>query len=107
MQWKVGQIITSTAEHEIVTGLFEKKVKIPAGNKIIIGADKLAHHIYSGITQPISSKIDIGGYDAEGLAEYLTFCLKNKWPMEGLFEAYDIEDDFKEELQSALEKIGF
>ena len=108
MQWKVGQIITSTHEVEVEIGLLGKKVKIPAGSKIIIGADKLAHHIYSGIIQPISSKIDISGYDAEGLAEYLTFCLKNKRLMEEFFEDYDIEEsDFKDELQSMLEEIGF
>lgn len=108
MQWKVGQIITSTHEAEIETGLLGKKVKIPAGNKIIIGADNLAHHICSGIIQPISGRIKICGYDAGGLAEYLFFYLKNKYPMEEIFEDYDIEEgDFKDELQSALEEIGF
>lgn len=59
MQYKVGQIITSTREVELETALSGKKVKVPTGNKVIIGADKLAHHIYNGMIQPISEEIEI------------------------------------------------
>lgn len=108
MQYKVGQIITSTGEVELETFLSGKMVKIPAGNKVIIGADKLAHHIYGGMIQPISDEIEIKGYDANGLAEYLMFYLKNEYPLEEFFEDYDIEEsDFKDELEFALDEIGF
>lgn len=108
MQYKVGQIITSTREVELETALSGKKVKVPAGNKVIIGADKLAHHIYYGMIQPISEEIEIKGYDANGLAEYLAFYLKNRYPLKELFEYYGIkESDFKEDLGFALDEIGF
>ena len=108
MQYKVGQIITSTHEVELETVLPGEKVKVPAGNKVIIGADKLAHHIRSGMIQPVSKEIQIDGYDVSGLAEYLVFYLKNKYPMEDFFEDYDIEEsDFKDELEFALYEIGF
>lgn len=57
MQYKAGQIITSTREVELETALSGKKVKVPTGNKVIIGADKLAHHIYNGMIQPIQRKL--------------------------------------------------
>ena len=102
MQYKVGQIITSTREVELETALSGKKVKV------IIGADKLAHHIYNGMIQPISEEIEIKGYDANGLAEYLAFYLKNRYPLKELFEYYGIEEsDFKGELEFALDEIGF
>lgn len=108
VQYKIGQILTTTREVELKTFLSGKMVKIPAGNKVIIGADKLAHHIYNGMIQPISEEIEIKGYDANGLAEYLAFYLKNRYPLEEFFEDYGIEEsDFKEELEFAFDEIGF
>ena len=40
MQYKIGQILTSTCETELET-VFGRKIKVPAGNKTIIGADKI------------------------------------------------------------------
>ena len=37
MQYKVGQIITSTREVELETALSGNKVKVPTGNKVIPG----------------------------------------------------------------------
>ena len=45
MEYKIGQIITSNEDVEIEKVLSGEKVIIPKGNKIIIGADKFAHHI--------------------------------------------------------------
>ena len=39
--YKIGQILTSTEDVEIEKALSGEKVKIPKGNKIIIGADNL------------------------------------------------------------------
>lgn len=106
-QYKIGQILTSKHEIEVETAISGKKVKIPAGNKVIIGADKLAHHIRDGMIQPIAKNIKVDGYDAEGLAEYLMIYLKNRYPLEEFFEDYDIdENDFKEEIEFALDEIG-
>ena len=97
----------SKHEIEVETAISGKKVKIPAGNKVIIGADKLAHHIRDGMIQPIAKNIKVDGYDAEGLAEYLMIYLKNRYPLEEFFEDYDIdENDFKEEIEFALDEIG-
>ena len=45
MEYKVGQILTSKEDVEVEMALSGEKVIIPKGNKIIIGADNLAHHI--------------------------------------------------------------
>ena len=42
MKFKVGQILTSNEEVVVEKALSGEKVVIPKGNKIIIGADKLA-----------------------------------------------------------------
>ena len=56
--YKIGQILTSTEDVEIEKALSGEKVIIPKGNKVIIGADKLAHHIRIGFTD----KKDKDGY---------------------------------------------
>lgn len=56
--YKIGQILTSTEDVEIEKALSGEKVKIPKGNKIIIGADKFVHHIRIGFTD----KKDKDGY---------------------------------------------
>lgn len=49
--YKIGQILTSNCEME-VEKMFGEKVVIPKGNKVIIGADNLAHHLRNGMIQP-------------------------------------------------------
>lgn len=108
MTYKIGQILTSKYETELETTISGKKVKVPAGNKVIIGADKLAHHLRNGMIQPLAKSARVSGYDTEGLAEYLTFWLKNSYHMDEFFKDNDIEErNLKEELESALEEIGF
>lgn len=105
-QYKIGQILTSNREIELETAISGTKIRVPAESKVIIGADKLAHHI-NGMIQPIAKDIKVDGYDAEGLTEYLMICLKNRYPLEEFFEDYDVdENDFKEEIEFALNEIG-
>lgn len=125
MHYKMGQILILKEETEVELENFEEKrkvpddtkkidfvskekIKIPAGNKIIVGADKMAHHMSIGLTQPISGKIEISGYDPGGIAEYLISYLENEYPMEELFEHCGIErNDFRDAFEFALNKIGF
>lgn len=125
MHYKMGQILVLKEETEVELENFEEKrkvpddtkiidfvskekIKIPAGNKIIVGADKMAHHMSIELTQPISKKIEINGYDPEGIAEYLVSYLEREYPMEEFFEHCDIErNDFRDAFEFALSKIGF
>lgn len=62
MKYKIGQILTSNRDTEVEKALSGEKVVIPKGNKIIIGADKLARHLRTGMIQPL------GTAEVEGLA---------------------------------------
>lgn len=108
MEYKVGQILTSKEDVEVEKALSGEKVIIPKGNKIIIGADKLAHHIRNGILQPLPEDSEVNGYDASGIAEYLYIYLRNHFEIDEMLEGYDdTKERFMEEIEYALEEIGF
>ena len=72
MKYKIGQILTSNQDVEVEKALSGEKVVIPKGNKIIIGADKLAHHLRTGMIQPLGTA-EVEGYDLLS-----TCCLSSK-----------------------------
>ena len=107
MKYKIGQILTSNRNIE-VEKMFGEKVIIPKGNKIIIGADKFAHHLKDGMIQPLQKDTIIEGYDSEGIAEYLVKKLSAMFPLEEMLEDYDIEKErFEEGIYFLLDDIGF
>ena len=107
MKYKIGQILTSTEEIVVEKALSGEKVTIPKGNRIIIGGDKLAHHISDGMVQPISDNSEVEGYDSSGLAEYIYICLKAHLPIDEWMEDYEIsKNDIVEEIECALDEIG-
>lgn len=108
MEYKVGQILTSKEDVEAEKALSGEKVTIPKGNKIIIGADNLAHHIRNGMMQPLPEESEVKGYDASGIAEYLYIYLRNHFEIDEMLEGYDdTKERFMEEIEYALEEIGF
>ena len=108
MGYKIGQILTSNQYEEIEKALSGEKVIIPKGNKIIIGADNLAHHISNGMIQLFPEGTEIKGYDTNGLAEYLYICLRNQFPVDEMLEDYDdTKERFIDEVECALKEIGF
>ena len=108
MEYRVGQILTSKEDVEVEKALSGEKVIIPKGNKIIIGADKLAHHIRNGMIQPLSEDSEVKGYDTSGIAEYLYTYLRNHFEIDEMLEGYDdTKERFMEEIEYALEGIGF
>lgn len=107
MKYKIGQILTSSIDVEVEKALSGEKVVIPKGNKIIIGADKLAHHIRDGMIQPLADGSEVEGYDDTGIAEYIFICLKAHLPVEEWMEEYEIsKNDIIEEIECALDEIG-
>lgn len=108
MEYKVGQILTSSEDVVVEKALSGEKVVIPKGNKIIIGADKLAHHIKNGMKQPLPEDAEVKGYDAEGLAIYLYTHLRKHFEIDEMLENYDMaREEFMEEIEYALDEIGF
>lgn len=108
MKYKVGQILTSNTETIVEKALSGEKVTIPKGNKIIIGADKLAHHIKNGMIQPLGEDAEVEEYDPSGIAEYLFTCIRSHLPLDEMLDGYELsETDFIDEIEYALEEIGF
>lgn len=107
MKYKVGQILTSNTDVVVKKALSGEKVTIPKGNRIIIGADKFAHHIRNGMIQPLTNDAEVEGYDASGISEYIYICLKAHLPVTEWMEDYEIsKDDIVEEIECALDEIG-
>lgn len=104
--YKIGQILLLKEDVEIEKALSGEKVKIPKGNKIIIGADKLAHYIKNGYIQPLAEESTIEGYDTAGIAEYLYIVLKNHFPLNEIMEDYKItKQEVINEIEYALDEI--
>ena len=104
--YKIGEILTSTKDQELET-MFGDKTVIPKGSKVIIGADRLAHHFHDGEIQLISKDSTVQGYDPDGIAEYLFTFLSYVYPMNDMLDDYDIsEDEFKKEIEYRLREIG-
>ena len=102
--YKVGQILKYTKDHYL-TG-FGGRVKIPKGQKVIIGADGFAYHT-DGSFQPLGDAI-AKGYDTEGLANYIYAKISVYFPLDEMLEENDMaEEDFVDEIACALEAIGF
>ena len=107
MKYKIGQILTSNQDVEVEKALSGEKVVIPKGNKIIIGADKLAHHLRTGMIQPLGTA-EVEGDDSEGLAEYLLLVLKAHFPIDEMLEDYEISERMLlDEIEYAFDDIGF
>lgn len=107
MEYKIGQILVSKEEQVLEKALSEEKEVIPKGSKVIIGADKMAHHIRTGMIQPLG-EAKLHGYDSRGIAEYLYICLKKHFEIDEMLEGYnETKVRFIEEIECALEEIGF
>lgn len=105
-EYKIGQILTSKVDTEIELALSGEKIKNPKGNKIIIGADKFAHHIRDGRVQPLKKDSIVEGYDTTGIAEYLYIVLRNHFQIKEMMEDYEIsKKDFVDEIECALDEI--
>ena len=106
MVYKIGEILESKKDVTVKKELSDEEIIIPKGNKIIIGADKLAHHLRDGMLQPLQEGSEVEGYDCEGLAEYLFLCLRAYLPLNEMLEDYEIsEKEFREEIEYALDEI--
>lgn len=106
MNYKIGQILTSKEDTEIQKALSGDKVVVPKGNKIIIGADKLAHHIKNGMLQPLEEGSEVKGYDCEGIAEYLYIALRSHLPLDEMMDDYEVtKENLMEEIECALSEI--
>lgn len=97
MIYKIGQILTAHCDVELET-FFGKEI-LKKGSKVIIGADKLAHH-FNGKIQPMGENDRIKGYDHEGIAEYIMMHLKRELPLTDMMDDYGVKE---KEMLNAIE----
>lgn len=106
--YKIGQILISNCDVEVEKALSGDKVVIPKGNKIIIGADKLAHHLRGGMIQPLAENIEVKGYDTNGISEFIFKWISNQLPIVEMLEYCEVDkEEFIYEIESSLKEIGF
>lgn len=65
MEFSIGDVFEVTETYKGKSVLLNEEVTILKGEKIIIGADKLAHHISSGKISPIGEDSTVDGHNAE------------------------------------------
>lgn len=106
-KYRIGEILVTKEDVELTSAISEKKTKVRKGTQIMIGADKLAHHFGTGIIQPLQDGDEVSGYDTEGIAKAIIYHLGARFPLEEMFEDYDIdEEDFKDEIDFALSEYA-
>lgn len=105
---KIGQIIIANQDIEVNAFLSDEKKIIPKGSKVIIGADKFAHHLSDGMIQPLSGDIAVKGYDAVGLAKYIMGALDTDYQIMNILSAFEIEkEELEKHIAFFLMEIGF
>ena len=107
-KYRIGEILVTKEDVELTSAISEKKTIVRKGTRIMIGADKLAHHFGTGIIQPLQDGDDVSGYDTDGIAKAIIYHLGAMFPLKEMFEDYDIDDEeFKDEIEFALtEYVG-
>lgn len=103
-KYNIGQIITCKEDMEL-EGVFGKKTKVKKGTKVYIGADNFAHYL-NGMLQPLGeSKVE--GYSVEGIADWVYMWVSKNLPLDDFLDEYEISDEeFKEQIEDALEELG-
>ena len=110
MEFSIGDVFEVTETYKGKSVLSNEEVTIPEGEKIIIGADKFAHHIGSGMISPIGGDSTVEGYNAEGIAKYICLFLRAHlaFDLDKMLEEYNLTiNELADEIKYALEEIGF
>ena len=105
--FKYGQLLVSNQETEIERAITGEKVKVPAGNRVVVGFDQLAHHLWDGSIQPFSKHIMIGGYSNTGIvaANWERICAE--FPVSEMLDEFETQPkDVTDTIKNALEEIG-
>jgi len=107
-QYKIGQILVAKCDIQVEKALSGDIATIPKGTRVIIGADRLAHHS-DGMIQPLSKNAKVDGYDTEGLAGWIASYMRATIPcFSEALEDYDVDDiEIVNAIESALSDIGF
>lgn len=105
--YKYGELLVSQVDTEVEKALSAEKVKIPKGNKVVVGFDGFAHHIRNSCIQPFAEGTKIEGFCNDGIVEIVYLYLRNRLPLQEMLDGFDLTaDDVKDVIIEALEEIG-
>ena len=106
-KYRIGEILVTKEDVELTSALSETKTIVRKGTRIMIGADKLAHHFGTGIIQPLQDGDEVSGYDTDGITKAIIYHLGARFPLKEMFEDYDVdEEEFKDEIEFALSEYA-
>lgn len=108
-KYNIGQRIEFIKDYE-VQGFLEKHI-IKKGTKAWVTASNSHPSFYLQNGKELllnKDNVELVGYDAEGLAEFIYRFLSRWLPLSDMMEAYDVEEkEFKDYIVEALEELGF
>ena len=106
-KYKVGEVLVSKDNQTLYKGLSNTPVVIPQGNKVIIGADRLAHHLRDNMIQPLNREAEISGIVSNGIVDMIYKYLAINLPLSEMLADYEITPkEFQGCMYEALEEIG-
>lgn len=107
-KYKIGQYLIANQDIVIEREMSGEKVIVPKGSKVVIGADKMAHHLRDGSIQALAKDAVVDGYDTHGIAEWIYCYLRSQYGIDYMLEDNDCTKyDLMESIENALEEIGF
>ena len=105
--FRYGQLLISNRDTEIERPITGETVKVPAGNRVVVGFDGLAHHVWDGTIQDFSNSVLLKGYSGTGIVAWLWERLCFHLPMREMLDEYGIAHNaFTDTIKEALEEIG-
>lgn len=109
-KYNIGQRIEFIKDYE-VQGFLDEKHIIKKGTKAWVTASRNNPSFYLQNGKELllnKDNVELVGYDAEGLAEFIYRFLSAWLPLSDMMEDYDVEEkDFKDYIIEALEELGF
>lgn len=100
-----GSLLIASEDREYTKD--EKSYTIKSGEKVIVGFDGLLHSLRENVAFVIEPSIEVDGYSATGLAEYLTAFLDSALNFDkNLRRTMLNRDDFKHTIENALMILG-
>lgn len=107
-EYKIGEVFKISEDVELKTAITNEPKLIKKGTKIVIGADRLAHHVYSGIIQPLEKDSIVKGYNSYGIAKVICMILEHDFSLSDMLSDNSIdEDDFIESIAECLsDRLG-
>jgi len=100
-----GSLLIANDKREYVSG--ENRYTVQSGEKVIVGFDGLLHSLRENVAFVIEPDIEVDGYSATGLAEFLSAWLDLNLDFDtNLRKTMLDRDDFKESIEDALAILG-